>query len=87
MQDNGGHRCFLTPFFSFSILFTEITVNGKPAMTLVYTGDTPITAKNLVLLTIDGDTGYATTLEAVPETYSAYESTFQKMLNSFKINN
>lgn len=69
---------------------TEIAVNGKPAMTLVYTGrigDTPITGKNLVLLTIDGDTGYAITFGAVPETYSAYESTFQKMLNSFKINN
>lgn len=68
---------------------TEITVNGRPAMTLVYTGrigDSPITGQNLVLLTIDGDTGYSITFGAVPETYSTYEPTFQKMFNSFKIN-
>jgi hypothetical protein len=68
---------------------TEITVNGKPAMTLVYTGrlgDVPITGQNLVLLTIDGDTGYSITFGAVPETYPVYEPTFQKMFNSFKIN-
>jgi|SRR4029079_1852145 len=68
---------------------TQKTVNGKPAMTLVYTGrigDIPVTGQNLVLVTIDGDTGYSVTFGAVPETYSVYEPTFQKMLNSFKIN-
>jgi len=80
-----------TVFQDFTIVQapTEIIINGKTGMTLVYTGrigDIPVTGKNLVLVTIDGDTGYSITFGAVPETYSVYEPTFQKMLNSFKIN-
>jgi len=80
-----------TVFQDFTIVEgpTEIIINGKTGMTLVYTGrigDIPVTGKNLVLVTIDGDTGYSITFGAVPETYSVYEPTFQKMLNSFKIN-
>jgi hypothetical protein len=68
----------------------EVTIDGKPAMTLLYTARHPVnestTVKNLVVFTINGNTGYAMTFGAVPETYSLYAPTFEGMLQSFKIN-
>jgi hypothetical protein len=69
----------------------EITIDGKPAVTLVYTVrdpvDTSITLKNLLVLAISGNTGYVLTFTSTPDTYSAYAPTFERMLHSFKTNN
>jgi hypothetical protein len=69
---------------------TEVTIDGKPAMNLVYTARNPVNAsisvKNLVVFAINGITGYAMTFGALPETYSLYAPTFERMLQSFKIN-
>ena len=69
---------------------TEVTIDGNPAMTLVYTARSPVkestTVKNLVVFAINGNTGYVMTFAALPETYSLYAPTFERMLQSFKIN-
>jgi hypothetical protein len=70
---------------------TEITIDGKPAMTVVYTGTSPLhaslTGKILQVFTIKGDSGYILTFTSTPETYSTYAPTFEKILQSFKITN
>jgi hypothetical protein len=68
----------------------EITINGKPAMTMIYTAklpEVPVTIKALVVLATKGNTGYVMTFGAIPETYSTYEPIFEKMLQSFRISN
>lgn len=69
----------------------EITIDGKPAMSLVYTirhpVDESVTLKSLVVLMINGNTGYVITFGSVLETYSVYAPTFEKMLQSFRITN
>lgn len=68
----------------------EITINGKPAITMIYTAklpEVPVTIKVLVVLAIKGNTGYVMTFGGIPETYSTYESIFEKMLQSFRISN
>lgn len=68
----------------------EITINGKPAMTMIYTAkipEVPVTIKALVVLAIKGNTGYVMTFGGIPETYSTYEPIFEKMLQSFRISN
>ena len=68
----------------------ELTINGKPAMTIVYTAklpEAPVTIKGLVVLTIKGNTGFVVTFGAVPKTYSTYEPIFKEMIESFRISN
>jgi hypothetical protein len=70
---------------------TKITIDGRPAMTLVYTARLPIyastTVKNLAVFEINANTRYVLTFTSTPETYSAYAPTFERMLHSFKTNN
>jgi hypothetical protein len=67
----------------------EIIVDGQPAISFVYTGTIGQTEnqKNLQAYIIRGDTGYVLTFGAIPETYSVYAPTFERMLQSFKIKN
>jgi len=69
----------------------EVTIDGTPAMTLVYTGRNPVDesfyGKYLNLITINGETAYILTFTSPPETYSRYEPTFEKMLQSFRSSN
>jgi len=70
---------------------TEITIDGNPAMTLVYTYRNPVdvsfTEKILKAIVIKEDTRYVLTFTSTPETYSVYEPIFEKMLQSFRITN
>lgn len=67
----------------------EIMVDGQPAISFVYTGtiDGTDNQKSLQAYMIIDNTGYVLTFGALPETYSMYASTFEKMLQSFRINN
>lgn len=70
---------------------TEITVDGNPAMTLVYTGrtsiDPSINGKFLNLFLINNNTAYVLTFSAIPESFPIYLPTIEKMLQSFRISN
>lgn len=75
-----------TPQFEIIEPVKEISVDGKPAISFVYTDgnvDQPGTA--LQVYTIRGDTGYILNFGASPETYTMYAPTFEKMVQSFKI--
>ena len=68
----------------------EITIDGKSAMTLIctlrFSSDDSVTVKNLIVLMVNGNTAYVLTFGAIPESYSTYAPTFERMLQSFKIN-
>lgn len=68
---------------------TDITIDGKPAMTFVYTATNPAdestNVKILNAVAINENIAYVLTFTSNPETYSAYLPTFEKMLQSFKI--
>jgi len=76
---------------SFKVVETmkEIIVNGEPAISFVYTGtiDGTDNQKSLQAYMIKGSTAYVLTFGAIPETYSMYAPTFEKMLQSFRISN
>lgn len=69
----------------------EVTIDGRSAMTFVYTMRHPVVESVILEISnvhmINGNTAYVLTYGYVTETYSEYESTFEKMLQSFKINN
>jgi len=67
----------------------EIIVNGQPAISFVYTAtdDGTDNQKILQAYMIRGSTGYVLTFGAIPETYSMYAPTFEKMLQSFRVSN
>jgi hypothetical protein len=77
-------------FESFEIVkpMKEIIVDGKPAISFVFTGMIGgVNQKDLQVYTIKGDIVYTLTFSAVPETYSTYEPIFEKMVQSFRISN
>jgi hypothetical protein len=86
----GGLK-ILTPDLTMEQQPTELTVNGIPVLTFVYSAKNPfdksLSAKFLVAAVIDRETGYILTFRSTPEFYSTYESTFNEMLQSFKITN
>jgi hypothetical protein len=66
----------------------EITVDGQQAISFVYTGTIGTeNQKSLVAYMIRGNTGYILHFGALPQTYSMYAETFEKMLQSFRISN
>jgi hypothetical protein len=77
-------------FESFEIVkpMKEIIVDGKPAISFVFTGMIGgVNQKDLQVYTIKGDIVYTLTFSAVPETYSTYKPIFEKMVQSFRISN
>ena len=84
----GGLK-ILTPDLTIEQQPTEITIDGKPVMTFVYSAKNPLdqslSAKFLVAAAINDDMAYVLTFRSTPEIYPTYESTYNEMLQSFKI--
>lgn len=76
------------PGFSMIEPVKEITVDGKPAISFVFTdGSVEQPGTALQVYTIRDDMAYILNFGASAETYSVYAPTFERMLKSFKINN
>lgn len=69
----------------------EITIDGKDAMTFVFTAtdsaDESTTLKFLDVVTINENVAYLLTFTSTPDTYPSFLPTFEKMLQSFRISN
>jgi hypothetical protein len=75
------------PQFSIIEPMKDTTVDGNPAITLVYTNNPEgIVVKVLQIFTIRGDIAYAIGFGATPGTYYSYLPVFQRMLESIELN-
>jgi hypothetical protein len=86
-----GDLKILTPDLKIEQQPEEIKIDGKSVMTFVYSAKNPLdeslTAKFLVPAAIKGDSAYILTFRSTPEIYSTYGTTFNQMLQSFRITN
>lgn len=68
---------------------TEITIDGRPAMTFAYTSTSPfdssLTGKILNVISMKGNTGYVLTFSSNPEAYPSYLPIFEKMFQSLNM--
>lgn len=68
---------------------TEVTIDGRPAMTFAYTSTSPfdpsLTGKIMNVIVMKGNIGYVLTFSSNPEAYPTYLPTFEKMFQSLKI--
>lgn len=68
----------------------EINIDGKPALKSVYTMTSPFdessTRKILNAVAVNENIAYVLTFTSSPENYSTHAPTFEKMLQSFRIN-
>ena len=80
----------IIPGFSIIEPMKDITVDGHPAISFIFTdsvADGHGKQKTLQVYTIRGDSGYILNFATTMDDYPMYLPIFQRMLESFEINN